>query len=130
VTTRAGEMITVERVLQELALIAFADLADFVTWTPTQVTVRDVAQVDAQKRRALAEVVQTVTRDGGTIRVKLHNKLDALEKLGKHLGLFPDKLQIDLLTQLRQLDTMSDDELGTVLAEADAYVRQHGHDRR
>jgi phage terminase small subunit len=129
-TTSAGDLITVERVLQELALIAFADLHDFVTWDADRVTVRDVARVDAQKRRALAEVAQTVTINGSTIRVKLHNKLDALEKLGKHLGLFPDKLQIELLEKLRQLDTMSNAELEAFLAEVEAYGRKQGHGRR
>ncbi|MCH8110690.1 MAG: hypothetical protein IH905_01840 [Proteobacteria bacterium] len=39
---------------------------------------------------------ETTTKDGGTIRVKLHSKLDALEKLGRHLGMFKDAASVNV----------------------------------
>ena len=41
-----------------------------------------------EQRAVISEVSQTITEARGTIRVKLHSKLDALEKLGRHLGVF------------------------------------------
>ncbi len=40
--------------------------------------------------RSPAWTTSTTTEHGGTIRLKLHSKLDALEKLGRHLGMFKD----------------------------------------
>jgi phage terminase small subunit len=80
--------VTPERVIAELALIAFSDLYDYVTWGPDGVTLRDAGQVDARARRVVQEVSQTTTLAGGTVRFKLHNKLDALDKLARHLDLY------------------------------------------
>ena len=38
----------------------------------------------------MSEVSQTVTKDGGSIRFKLHDKKAALELLGRHLNIFGD----------------------------------------
>jgi phage terminase small subunit len=118
--------VTPEKVIAELALIGFSDLHAYVTWGPDGVTLRDSMQLDAAARRVVSEVSQTQTAEGGTIKFKLHNKVTALEKLGHHLGLFPDKLQIELLTKMQQLDAMSDTELQDFLAEVEAYGRRHG----
>lgn len=81
---------TVDRLVKELSLIAFADAGEFFEWGPDGVTVRDKAVLTAEQRRVVSEVSQTVTEAGGTIRVKLHDKLAAIDKLGKHLGMFKD----------------------------------------
>lgn len=77
--------ITQETVLQELAAIAFANGTDFATvgrnglviLTPTD-------ELSEQKKKAVASI-----KEGqyGT-EVKLHDKVRALELLGKHLGVF------------------------------------------
>jgi len=85
--------ITQDRVLNELALIAFGDLADFVEWGPGGVRMREGADLDPDKRRALAEVAETVTKEGGSQRVKMHDKLGALTLIGKHLGIFKEQVE-------------------------------------
>jgi phage terminase small subunit len=47
----------------------------------------DSAEIDDDTAAAIAEVSQT--RDG--IRIKFHDKLGALEKIGKHLGMLVDR---------------------------------------
>jgi phage terminase small subunit len=47
----------------------------------------DSAEIDDDTAAAIAEVAQT--RDG--IKIKFHDKLGALEKIGKHLGMFVDR---------------------------------------
>jgi phage terminase small subunit len=82
--------VTVDRVLAEYVKIAFVDAGDYFDWGPDGVTVRRKSDLTPEQRAVVAEVSQTVTEKGGTIRVKLHDKLNALEKLGKHLGMFKE----------------------------------------
>jgi phage terminase small subunit len=80
--------ISKERVLAELAKIAFADAGDYFDWGPDGVTVKCKSELTTDQRIVVSEVSQTVTEKGGTIRVKLHDKQAALVNLGKHLGIF------------------------------------------
>jgi len=82
--------VTVDRVLSELALIAFADPGDYYEWDEKNVSLRAKANLTSEQRRVIAELSQTVTEAGGTLRLKLHNKVDALEKIARHLGMFKD----------------------------------------
>jgi phage terminase small subunit len=86
--------VTIDRIVGEYVKIAFADAGDYFDWGPNGVTVKDKSELTPEQRSAVAEVSQTVTEKGGTIRVKLHDKLNALEKLGKHLGMFIDKHEV------------------------------------
>jgi len=97
-------LVTADRVVQELAKIAFSDIREFVEFEPVEVvvgndkdgnpikqkvnrvTIRPDSEVDGA---VLAEVKQT--QHG--ITVKPHDKMKALELLGRHLAMFTDKLQ-------------------------------------
>lgn len=80
--------VTADRVVQELAKIAFADLKDFVEFGPDGVRIKNSKEVDGT---VLAEVSETTFKDSTTRTVKLHPKIKALELLGKHLGMFIEK---------------------------------------
>ena len=80
--------ITQDRVLHELACIAFADLRGALTWGAEGVELIASDQIDDETAAAIASISHTVTNDSGSLRVRLHDKLRALEKLGRHLGLF------------------------------------------
>ena len=81
---------TIEKVVKELSIIAFADPGDYYEWNKDGVVVKDSATLTPEQRRAISGVEQTVTEAGGTIRVKLSDRQAALEKLGRHLGMFKD----------------------------------------
>jgi len=92
--------VTADRVIKELAKIAFADIRDFVMWDENGVEILPSADVDGT---VLAEVSETINiqtfPNGGEVekrqkKVKLHDKMKALELLGKHLALFTEKHQI------------------------------------
>ena len=83
--------ITADRVLNELAKIAFSDLTDFVEFGPEGIKIKPSDQVDGA---ALSEVSEMVTMAATTTSVKLHPKMRALELLCKHLGLTPDRHQL------------------------------------
>lgn len=82
--------VTQERVIGELAAIAFADVADYVQIIDNggfpMVQLTPTKDIPANKRAAIAGIKQ----GNNGIEVKLHNKLDALDKLGRHLGLFKE----------------------------------------
>jgi phage terminase small subunit len=82
--------LTVDRVIGELTSIAFASAGDFFDWGPGGVRVKDKSQLTPEQLAVVSEVSQTITEAGGTIRVKLHSKLDALDKLARHLGLYKE----------------------------------------
>jgi phage terminase small subunit len=108
--------VTVEQVVRELKLIGFSDIRKVVSWRnelvtrtekgkdgePVMVLMPRVSIVDADKisdeaAAAVAEVSQTVN---GALRVKLHDKHAALVSIGKHLGMFDDRVQIQERKQI------------------------------
>jgi phage terminase small subunit len=80
--------VTPSRVIEELAHVGFAAMTTYMHWGPDGVRLKDSDTLTPAQCRVVAEVSETTTKDGGTIRVKLHNKLTALEKLGERLGLW------------------------------------------
>lgn len=85
--------VTQDKVVRELAKLAFSNMRSFVEWGPNYVTFIDSEQISDDDTAAVAEVSQTTTKDGGTVRFKLHDKKGALELLGKHLGMFSDTIK-------------------------------------
>lgn len=93
--------ITQDRVLGQLAKIAFADMKDFADWNPDGVRLRPSEDVDGT---LVAEVSETTSEFAGgsstTVKIKRHDQMKALELLGRHLGMFNDKLRVDLQAQV------------------------------
>ena len=78
--------ISQEAVLQELASIAFANGTDFVTVTGAGLlSVKPTSEVAKNKLPAIAGIKYSAQMG---IEIKLHDKVRALELLGKHLGVF------------------------------------------
>ena len=103
--------VTQDKVVQELAAIAFADIADYVQVKAYDdspiVEIIPTGEIPRDKRAAIASIKQ----GNNGIEVKLHNKLDALDKLGRHLGMFKDKADEEqdgqmeaLLEAVREID--------------------------
>jgi phage terminase small subunit len=85
--------ITADRVLRELAMIGFSDMRRFAKWGPKGITLIASEQLDPDAARCVAEVSEIESKDGGSLKFKLHNKVDALTLLGKHLGLFSERME-------------------------------------
>lgn len=88
--------ITADRVIRELAKIAFVDPDRVINTSDGTVKV----DVHADDRAAIQSVkVKRSDSDTGYSsehEVKLYDKTKALELLGKHLGLFSDKVDLNL----------------------------------
>ena len=91
--------------MKELALIGFANAGDYFDWGPDGISIKDKDDLTPERQAVVAEVSQTKTEKGGTIRVKLHDKLAALEKIGRHLGMFTDKIDAKVAGSIIVVDT-------------------------
>lgn len=84
--------VNAERVVRELAKIAFVNAGEVVDLDTAllmdKISDDDMAAIQSVK-------VKTFGEDGIEREVKLADKLKALELLGKHLGLFKDKVEIN-----------------------------------
>lgn len=80
-----------DKVVAELSRIAFYDPRRFMTWGPNGVTLIDSGALTDAEAACVAEVSETTTKDGGSVKIKMHSKLDALDKLARNLGLLRDK---------------------------------------
>lgn len=79
--------ITADRVLSELATVAFSNIKDLAKWDDESAQVFDSEKISDQAARSIAEITTTRNKLGVKIKIKLHNKNQALEVLCKYLGL-------------------------------------------
>ncbi len=104
--------ITQDMVITELAKIGFADMRKLLKWTGNQmkmdveaseetgeveisvanlVTLFDSDELDDDIVGAISEISQT---KDGSLKIKLHDKQAALVNIGKHLGMFTNKVEV------------------------------------
>lgn len=88
--------ITQDRVLRELARMAFVNAPDVINMLDA--TMRDGAGEDDTAAIYSVKVKIRPTPDGNEIEreIKLHDKLKANELLMKHLGMLTDRVQADI----------------------------------
>lgn len=94
--------VTVERVLQELAKVGFANMQDYMRAGADGDPYLDFSALTRDQAAALSEVTVEDFKDGRgedardvrRVKFKLHDKLSALEKIGNHLGMFKKKLEV------------------------------------
>lgn len=93
--------VTADRVLQELALVAFSDLGELMDFTGGEARI-DFSRIKDGSLRVVSEITQDEYVEGRgddaqrvkRTKVKFYDKLRALELVGKHLGMFSDKVEL------------------------------------
>jgi len=83
--------VTQDRVVLELARIAFSDMKDFAEWDEDTMRLKISEELSKDDSACVSEISQTYNDYGTNIKFKLYDKKQALELLGKHLGLFPNR---------------------------------------
>lgn len=97
--------ITAERVLKELARLAFGDPSEIVSVGERgKVTIKPTAQLTEDQRRTIA----SISEGPNGLKIKFADKLRALELVGKHIGLFEERIRIE---GSKPLEDMTDAEL-------------------
>ena len=82
--------VTVERITREAAYIAFGDRRKLMSWGPGGVRIVQSAKLTDAEAACVAEASQTNGVDGRTIRLKMHDKVRALELLARIAGAFKE----------------------------------------
>ena len=95
--------VTSERIIRELSKLAFSNLGDYYTIGHNGEPILDLSKCTPEEKAAMSEItVEDFTegrgensRDVRRIKFKLYNKLDAIEKLMKHMQMFaPERFEI------------------------------------
>jgi len=71
--------------------IGFSDIRKLVDWSGDLVVLKDSALIDDDAAATVSEVARSAT---GALRIKLHDKRAALVDLGRHLGLFKERVEL------------------------------------
>jgi phage terminase small subunit len=100
--------IRTDMVIRELAKVAFADLKDFVSFGPTDMEIvnKDGSKTIIPNGAWRIEIKDSSDVDGAVLaevsespktgrKIKLHDKVKALELLGKHLGMFKEQVEVN-----------------------------------
>jgi phage terminase small subunit len=75
-----------QQVIDELAKLAFSNAQDFVNGGNT---ILEIKHLDRNKTAAVSKIKTTVKGDGDIVsEIAFHSKPQALEQLGRHLGIF------------------------------------------
>jgi phage terminase small subunit len=85
-----------EDVLREYVKIARANITDFVTFDANGVKLHPSSERKPEELAAVAEVRSIAGQNGMSVSLKMHNKVEALTALGRHLGLFVERHEHNL----------------------------------
>lgn len=106
--------ITQDMVIKELAKIAFLDIRKLYTENGQ---LKNIADIDDETAGAISSLETLEEYDGygddrekigDTQKVKLLDKTKALELLGRHLGIFNDKLDVNVKEKEEKKNAISD----------------------
>lgn len=87
--------VTQERITEEMAKIAFANVDDFASWDNDGVAVKSSSDLTDATKAAISEVSETRNeKTGTTVKVKAYDKLAALTTLARTLGMMNEKVDV------------------------------------
>lgn len=94
----ARTQITQDRVIEELKILAFSDFRDYgeivKEFGIDRLKLNTFKEIKGEATRAIKSISEKISKDGVQLSFKLHGKTQAIELLGKHLGMFVDKFDV------------------------------------
>lgn len=108
ISVRKGEQLSKfgldkDRVLQELMQIAFANIKNYITEDEDGNVVVNISSIKKEHATAITEINVSGSGKNKQVKIKMADKILALEKLGKHLGMFTEKLEVSGTVTLEKL---------------------------
>jgi len=96
--------ITADMVLKELALLGFANMKDYIRIGPDGDPFIDLSGLTREQAAAISETLVEDYFEGRgenarqvrKVKIKFHDKKGALVDIGKHLGMFVDRSELDV----------------------------------
>ena len=85
-----------DRIVLELAKIAFVNATDVIDSEDATIKAGATADDTAAIQSVKVKVIPTKEGEGVEREIRLNDKLKALELLGKHLGMWNDKLDVNV----------------------------------
>ena len=82
---------TAEKVIVKMALIGFANMQNYLNLSDPEKPTIDISNLTPEQASVISEMVYEKRGIERRIKLKLHDKLQALINLGKHLGLFSER---------------------------------------
>ncbi len=78
-------------VIDELRRIAFSDITQVMSFSASKAKIKSSRKLSEDARKIVASVSQTQAG----LTVKLHDKVKALELLGRYLNIFTDRVEVE-----------------------------------
>jgi len=85
-------LVTRERLMKEMSIAGYADMADYVDVENGEVNIKDFKDLPPQITRAIKKV--GYSQRTGKFTLELHDGLKAKELMGKEIGMFKDKMEL------------------------------------
>jgi len=104
--------IELDELIKEYILIGFSNISDYVEWGPDGIKLKNTNDIDKAKLACIADISETTTQYGGTVKFKMHDKKGALDSMARILGAFNDKMEH---TGAIDLSKKSDKELEDII---------------
>ena len=124
--------ISQDKVLQEIARVAFAHMGQFATWTKEGLTLVASEELTLDQMAAVVEVSESRTQQGTQVKVKLHDKLRALELAARHLGMLEQPVTAAPVqsVQITRVTVVLPPGYGPLAGVVEGGVRQAGEEGR
>lgn len=98
-------IITAKEVLKELVKIGFADIGDYLQYRTAKTVIkydgdepiidyRSIVDLKESKDVDTSAIQEVSINSRGVFTFKLYDKMAALEKIGKHLGMYREKIEV------------------------------------
>lgn len=101
----ARTQVSADRVIRELAKVGFVNMKDLATWEDGRPALRDsgdIAEEDAAAIKSFSYSSSSGETNSESFSFQTHDKVRALELLGKHLKLFVDRVEHDITVGLAE----------------------------
>lgn len=96
--------ITQDKVIQELAAIAFSNATEFASVRGNKVKIKNTKDLDENVKKAIVGI----KKGKNGIEIKSADKVQALELLGKYFGIFKDKVDVNVKEKEKKKNAIAD----------------------